>query len=291
MSDEPTDIPGELPPLDPELAAWLAADPAPTMPEDVWSRLESALAAEPPLNRDATVVDLSAARERRRGRLWPVLAGAAGVALVGLVVLPAVRGGGGTPVADAPVTAEAAVELPAVPAPDAAVPSGDNEGASAAEPSLSAVPEPTPSDSASAPEARAATPRAMLDTGTAYSSDALPGQVGAILTQVGLADPQAMASAVEATPSPSPMTGAGMLSSAEALRDCLLRLGLPATAEPLVVDHGEFEGRDAGLVVTVGAMNSAGTPRDLHVVIVGTECTSADVSAARHFDLPVAAAS
>jgi len=59
MSDEPTDISGELPPLDPELAAWLAADPAPTMPEDVWSRLESALAAEPPLNRDATVVKIS----------------------------------------------------------------------------------------------------------------------------------------------------------------------------------------------------------------------------------------
>ena len=103
MSD--SDIGGDLPPLDPELAAWLASDPPPPMPEEVWARLEARLAAEPPLV-PSGVVDLGSERAKRRGgRLLPVLAGAAGLALVGAVVLPTLRSSDPTPVAEGPAGA------------------------------------------------------------------------------------------------------------------------------------------------------------------------------------------
>ncbi len=305
----------DLPPIDPALAAWLASDPAPPMPAQVWDRLEAALAAEPPFVAStptaadaavasAPVADLAAARTRRSGRLWPVLAGAAGVALVGLVALPALRGGDAPPVADGPLTAEAAIEIPtpaSVTAPqgnepqvaDAPATSSSEQVATAPAPAESSAPEgagPTPATTATASPA-IAMPVAMLDTGTTYSPEAIPAQVTTLLTTAGMADSQSMARALggaEATPNPSPMSGVGMLASPEALHNCLLRLGIPESAKPLIVDHGSFEGLDAGLVVTVGSMRSDGTPGDLHVVVVGTQCADADVAAARHFDLPVA---
>ena len=275
----------DLPPLDPDLAAWLASDTAPAMPDAVWARLEVALAAEPPLTAASTggapVVDLAEHRERRRGnRLWPVLAGAAGIALVGLVVLPAVRGGGAAPVADAPVTAEAAVGLPAADGSDSATATEPPSTSDAA-----ALASPSPGD------APVETPRALLSTGTTYSTEAGATQVGASLATAGLPDPAAIADAVSAEPIDTPMTGTGMLASPQALHDCLLKLGIPEQAHPLVVDQGTFEGNEAGLVVTVSDAGDGSSPRDLHVVIVGTECDDADIAAARHFDLPLAAAS
>ena len=302
----------DLPPMDPELHAWLTLDSAPPMPADVWDRLQSALAAEPPFMAapadttetsaevPATVTDLAA--RRRSGRLWPVLAGAAGVALVGLVALPALRGGDVPPVADGPVTAEAAIDIPTPNGLTAeSTDTGDALTTDAkgtepqvadapADPPKSAAPSPDPAATeTAAPSATAAMPVAMLDTGMAYSADAIPTQVDTLLTSAGMSDSQAMARAMGgADVTSSPMTGAGMLASPEALHDCLLRLGLPESAKPLVVDHGSFDGRDAGLVITVGSVLTNGTPGDLHVVVVGTQCTEGDVAAARHFDLPVA---
>lgn len=329
MNDEtePADLPGsdlpdpgltgaDLPPIDPELHAWLASDPAPPMPADVWSRIEAALAAEPPfgaagvpepaaISESAEVTDLAAARRRRSGRLWPVLAGAAGVALIGLVALPALRGGDAPPVADGPITAEAAIDIPtpaSMTAPaETNVGQGAGEGSDAqgtepqvadapADPPTSAAPSPDPGVTQTpAPSPNVAMPVAMLDTGTTYSSDAMPTQVTTLLASVGMADSQSMARAMGgASVSPSPMAGTGLMASPEALHDCMLRLGLPETSQPLLVDHGTFEGQDAGMLVTVGSVLTDGTPGDLHVVVVGMECAETDVAAARHFDLPVA---
>lgn len=322
MSDEvhPTDDPGltgaDLPPIDPALASWLAQDPAPPMPADVWDRISAALAAEPPfvamtgapaeaVAPTGQVTDLAEARARRSGRLWPVLAGAAGIALVGLVALPAIRGGGAPPVADGPVTASAAIDVPTpnsdegqggneplvaeAPAPEdpavAATAAPTAEAVSTATPNPA---EPTASPSPTVSTA-VATPVAMLDTGTTYSIDLLPTQVGTVLATAGLPDSTSMARAMgrASTASAPAMTGDGMLASPQALHDCLLRLGLPETSLPLVVDHGSFDGHDAGMIITVGKTQVDGKPSDLHVVLVGTACAESDVAAARHFDLPI----
>ena len=93
-----SDIGGDLPPLDPELAAWLAADTPGPMPDEVWTRLEARIAAEPPLV-PAGVIDLDSERTRRR-RVLPWLVGAAGVMVVGAVVLPSMQTSSPAPVAD-----------------------------------------------------------------------------------------------------------------------------------------------------------------------------------------------
>ena len=61
------------------------------MPDAVWDQLAAALAAEPVLTPDgaATVVPIEAAGKRRWGRPGiGVVAGAAGVALVGAIIVP-----------------------------------------------------------------------------------------------------------------------------------------------------------------------------------------------------------
>jgi len=77
----------------PDLAAWVAAQPAPPMPADVWDRLEAALAEQEPLT-TAGVTSIAGARAARRPRrLAPILGAAAGLVLVGAVGIPVVLGG------------------------------------------------------------------------------------------------------------------------------------------------------------------------------------------------------
>jgi hypothetical protein len=64
------------------------------MPDDVWHRLESALATEPALTPEgaATVVPMAPVRKRRFGRPGiGVVAAVAGVALVGAIAVPTIR--------------------------------------------------------------------------------------------------------------------------------------------------------------------------------------------------------
>lgn len=275
----------ELPPLDPDLAAWLAADPAPAMPADVWARLEAALAAEPPLVSAAPgVVDLAAERRRRRPRAaLTLLAGAAGLALVGAVVVPALQGGDPAPiVADAPLTTTAAEPPPADDAPTDVAPQP-----TAALPGEAAPVAPAPD--APMTSGVTALPRAMLETGTDYSADAMPSQVTALLATAGLADSTDVSQAMTASPTATQMPGTGLAATPESLADCLGRLGLPAGSTPLLIDTATFDGQRAGVIVTVGA-TSAGQPSGLHVVAVGWDCADADVAAARHWDLPLPAA-
>jgi hypothetical protein len=272
-----SDIGGDLPPLDPELSAWLAADTPGPMPEEVWSGIEARLAAEAPLV-PAGVVDLQAERRRRRpGRVLPVLAGAAGLVLVGAVVVPSLQTSSPSPVADG---ASSAAPMVAAEGPASADP-GSVVVAPAPTQTEATQTEPTQTDSSPA------MPRAMVSSGTDYTADALPTQVTTLLASAGMADSAAVASALTATPTETPAPGVGLASSPEALADCLGRLGLPPESVPLVLDTATIDGVEGSVIVTVGAQGADGRPTSLHVVAVGQDCNDGDVAAARHWDLPL----
>jgi hypothetical protein len=275
-----SEIGGNLPPLDPELAAWLAADTPGPMPEAVWSGLEVALAAEPPLV-PAGVVDLARERSRRRGRkALPILVGAAGVALVGAVVLPSLQTSSPAPVADGPSSAQPIVA--AAPSPES--PEVDN---------VAVAPAPATTDSANDPSSGTgndiapALPRAMVSTGTDYTAATLPAQVATLLASAGMSDITAVVSAMAASPSATVMPGSGLAATPESLSDCLKRLGLAPDSVPLVLDLATVDGRDGSVIVTAGARGADGRPTTLHVVAVGQDCTDQDVATARHLEMPL----
>lgn len=278
------DIPGDLPPIDPDLAAWLASDPAPAMPGEVWETISARLAAEPPLiasrsvpaDDSAQVIDLGAERVRRRSRALPVLAGAAGLVLVGAVVVPSMRSADPAPVADG---VSPSAPLLAVPAPGGS--------AKEAAPSGVAASAPANPEGAGATVAEPVVPRAIVATGTDYTAEALPAQVVTLIADAGMADGISVATAMTASPSTTAMPGSGLAASPEALADCLTRLGLTPDAVPLVLDTATIDGRDGSVIVTAGNLDPTGRPTTLHVVAVGQECNESDVLEAKHWDLPL----
>lgn len=282
--DSGGDIGGDLPPLDPELAAWLAADTPGPMPDAVWSDLQARLAAEAPLV-PAGVVDLEAERTRRRPRrVLPLLAGAAGLVLVGAVILPSIQTSSPAPVADGAGSAQPAVA--AAPSTEAGTPVTAT-GPADADPTDPNPTDPDLTDGGSSTDSVAAMPRTIVATGTAYTGETLPAQITTLLASSGMVDSAAVAAALTSSPSATTMPGVGLASSPEALADCLGRLGLPPEAMPLVLDRGTVDGRDGSVIVTVGAQDAQGMPSALHVVAVGQDCSDADVAAARHLDIPL----
>lgn len=269
------DFSGDLPPIDPDLAAWLASDQPTAIPADVWTRLEARLAAEPALapsappeagesaeNVVSDPIDLAAERARRRGgRVLPILAGAAGLAIVGAVVLPSLRSADPAPVAD---------------------------GAPASQPLVVAKSSPSPDMVASAPTA--AMPRMMMSTGTDYASAQMTDQVQPLLETAGLADAAAVETMSSTLPTDlAPVGTSGFTSSPESLADCMGRLGMTSDGPPaLVVDRATFDGADVGVVVTVNTLPaSAGEPAVLDVIVVGSACSETDVAAAQRFEYAV----
>ncbi|MFM7211427.1 MAG: hypothetical protein ACKOYQ_05400 [Actinomycetota bacterium] len=264
-----------LPPLDPELAAWFAAAPAPPMPPQVWQRIEAALSAQPPFTPGAEapgtvaataaapVVDLAAHREKRRSRVLPVLAGAAGVVLVGAVVIPAMRAG------------------------NAPTPVADSAGGSPA----SVVAEANPAEAPAVSSTAAPMPRMMVSTGTDYASAQMPDQVAPLLATVGLTDAAAVATMTRSLPTDvAPVGDGGFTASAESLADCMGRLGMVSDGvAPLLVDRATYDGSDVGVVVSVESTPaSPSDPVVLDVVVVGSECSEADVASAERFEVTVA---
>ena len=297
MSD---DLTGDLRPLAeeyPELAAWVAARPAPAMPEEVWQRLQASLAAQTPLtSTDATVTALAAHRTRRTRRVAPILGAAAGLVLVGAVGVPLVLGGtaASPPVAEpAPVTVSAPADPSAAPSPsvtdDAPAPTAT------AAPTLT-----TPTTALAVPA------RLVLESGTDYTADTMATQVAGLLSTAGFAGPSdsgsldermadevMAAQSAEPTGPPAAVGTRGFTTGVDELRDCLGRMfargtgSSEAMAMPaLVVDLARYQGSDAGVVVLLHTP-AGGTPA-LQVGVVNPACTDADVAASVWFryDLP-----
>ena len=289
MSDSPDD-PGltgaDLPPLDPDLAAWLADAPAPAMPPEVWSRIEAALAAEPPFTSGmddqpplvagaagaadaapgAPVADLGAHRARR-SRVLPVLAGAAGVVLIGAVVLPAMRAG------------------------NAPAPVADGGGAPASVAASAASPGMVGSSDSAARAETVAMPRMMMSTGTQYASAQMPTQLSTLLSTAGISTADQVVDMASAEPPTdiNPVGTEGFTASEDSLADCLARLGMSPDRMPtLIIDRATYDGQDAGVIVAMKESGSQGeTPAVLDVVVVGAQCTDEDVAQAQHFEYAV----
>ncbi len=310
MSEDWTD--GDLPDLAseyPDLAAVLGAQPTPTMPDEVWARLESALADQTPLvSADPAVTALAAHRERRPRRVMPLLGAAAGLVLVGVVGVPLVVGG----TSSAPPVADSAITNPAEPTTLASGPVATPRSDPPTEPdpapttdAITEPAEPTSSPSSEDPitggaDVMTVPARFVLASGTDYSPDAMTPQVTNLLSTAGIgSNSGAMMEEVTAMQADEPaampaMVGsAGFTSEPGALRDCVDRLysskggssaGLAMPA--LLVDRAFFQGRDAGVVVMLHT--SPGDSPYLDVAVVGPECSDADVAAATWFryDLP-----
>jgi len=310
VSEDWTD--GDLPDLAseyPDLAAVLGAQPTPTMPDEVWARLESALADQTPLvSADPAVTALAAHRERRPRRVMPLLGAAAGLVLVGVVGVPLVVGG----TSSAPPVADSAITNPAEPTTLASGPVATPRSDPPTEPdpapttdAITEPAEPTSSPSSEDPitggaDVMTVPARFVLASGTDYSPDAMTPQVTNLLSTAGIgSNSGAMMEEVTAMQADEPaampaMVGsAGFTSEPGALRDCVDRLysskggssaGLAMPA--LLVDRAFFQGRDAGVVVMLHT--SPGDSPYLDVAVVGPECSDADVAAATWFryDLP-----
>lgn len=296
MSDDvPEADRSELPDLDeayPEVAAWLAAHPAPVMPADVWDRLESVLAEQSPLSTPG-VIPLHGATRRRQRRVVPLLGAAAGLVLVGAVGIPVVLGGSAAnqPVADGMTTASTAVPSdPVAAAPSASTP--DPEPTTA--PSTPAQPSPDPGSDVMAVPARL-----LVASGTDYSAGTMAPQVTSLLSTAGITDGADLAEDVVTIHSSTPrglpplIGGDGFTADVDQLRDCLGRLhaarggDAAGVAMPaLLVDRAAFDGSDAGVVVMLHT--EPGRAPYLDVAVVGPECTDADVAGAVWFryDLP-----
>lgn len=296
----------------PELAAWVAQQPAPKMPADVWDRLEAVLADQQPLSTPGVTSIAGARAARKPRRLAPILGAAAGLVLVGAVGIPIVLGGNvaNPPVADGPALSEPAVRDTGEPTSPADLdtagptsPAGPNPPA--------ATQQPDPTDNATPDEPVAPTPvaptgdvmavpaRYLVSSGIDYSADAMTPQVTTLLTTAGLADGDDMATDVVAVASTRPeglpplIGRAGFTADVGQLRDCVGRLhasrggdaaGLAMPA--LLVDRAQYEGSDAGVVVMLHT--EPGSKPYLDVAIVKPECTEADIDAAVWFtyDLP-----
>ncbi len=213
------------------------------MPDDVWDRLEAALAAEPVVTPEgaATVVPMAPARKRRFGRPGiGVVAAVAGVALVGAIAIPSIRNSSSD---DAPIGAASS---------DSAT---DEE--------------------ANGPAAADVNPYQATRSGTQYDVASLDTQVnelvaartaldGSLTTDQRYEDDESQGDGVVVSPSPSvsptsspaPLEGARKLARAGALatspaaaQACLEGALASPGITPLAIDIGLWNGEPAAVIV------------------------------------------
>lgn len=222
------------------------------MPDAVWEQLSAALAAEPVLTPAgaATVVPIEAARKRRWGRPGiGVVAGAAGVALLGAIFVPSVLGGG-----------------------DSATTLGNPGGPVAGADSASELPT----------SAYAAT-----QSGTKYQEEALGSQVTQLVAARATFTPTPPTTLDSQSGSPSPSTTgefsngdptdgttkgsavAPMATDPAAAQACLEGY-IPDVVgvEPLAIDIGLWEGEPAAIIVLPGS-----EPNLAEVWVIDPDCS------------------
>lgn len=255
-------------------AAEVAATP---MPDDVWQRLQGALADEREAASDATVVPM--APRRSRAARWAGGLVAASVAVLAVSVgVTAFRGGGsgGGEVVAGEVIVASAMSVPeslTKTGPSAAsAPSAAPEAGAAAGTDVLTAPGQLSFAGMVPPALR------LIGSDTDYTERGLRSQVSTVLDDLGLmpdADaPVAMEQAPE-TVVMADMETAGFLSSAERLRDCITRLTQADDSTALMVDMSTYEGQDAGVVVAPDYPAAVSEPdmTELEVWVVDPECT------------------
>jgi hypothetical protein len=214
------------------VTATLAELPPVTMPDDVWERLSAAVGAEPVLTPEgaATVVPIGGARQRRSWRPgMGLVAGAAGVALVGAIVVPILN-------------------------------SSSSSDPSAGSGSVAAD-RSAPGESASVPPVAYVASR----TGTDYQPEALERQATSLMasrsafTATATLPPEA---STEPTPEDSAPTPSGtalgtdssgvvlkLTAGPGAARACLESYLDAPDIMPLAIDIGTWDGRPAAVIV------------------------------------------
>ena len=237
-----------------------------TMPDWAWVRVSHALAAESEIR--AHAVPAPAARRSRTTR-WGGGLVAASVAIVavglGVTVL---RGAsdvavvaGDAPQASVPAETKA---LEAAPAPAAQAPLTSDVLAGPERMSFAGMVPPT---------------QMLVDSDTDYTEGRLRTQVRSVLSKFGVGDEQEAASAMTA-PAVVEMTDVpetGFMSSADSLSDCIDRLMKQAASTALLVDHANYEGQEAGVIVAPedpAAMDQSPAPvlGRMHVWVVDPNC-------------------
>ena len=237
-----------------------------TMPDWAWARMSQALAAESEIR--AHAAPAPAARRSRTTR-WGGGLVAASVAIVavglGVTVL---RGAsdvavvaGDAPQASVPAEAKA---LEAAPAPAAQAPLTSDVLAGPERMSFAGMVPPT---------------QMLVDSDTDYTEGRLRTQVRSVLSKFGVGDEQEAASAMTA-PAVVEMTDVpetGFMSSADSLSDCIDRLMKQAASTALLVDHANYEGQEAGVIVAPedpAAMDQSPAPvlGRMHVWVVDPNC-------------------
>lgn len=221
------------------------------MPDAVWEQLSAVLAAEPVVTPAgaATVVPIEAARKRRWGRPGiGVVAGAAGVALLGAIFVPSVLGGG-----------------------DSATTSNDSGGPVAGGDSAGEFP---------------ATAFAATQSGTKYQEEALSSQVTQLVaarktftptppttldSQSGSPSPSATGEFSTGDPTDETTRGsavAPMATDPAAAQACLEGYLDVSGVEPLAIDIGLWEGEPAAIIVLPGS-----EPNLAEVWVIDPDCS------------------
>jgi hypothetical protein len=242
------------------VTATLAELPPVTMPDAVWERLSAAVAAEPVLTPEgaATVVPLGEARQRRSWRPgMGLVAGAAGVALVGAIVVPMLNSSSSSDLAggDGSVTAD-----------------GGAPAESASVPPVAYVASRTGTDYQ--PEALERQATSLVASRSAFTATAtLPPEASS------KPNPEDTAPAPSGTPSATP-SGTPLDS---ATPDVVLKLTAgPAAAQaclesyldapgimPLAIDIGTWDGEPAAVIV----LPNDADPTAADVWVIDPDCT------------------
>ncbi len=212
------------------------------MPDDVWEQLTEALAAEPVRTPDgvAKVVPIETARRRRWGRPGiGVVAGAAGVALIGAIVVSSDFGGGDT-----------ATQLS-----ESADSASSDRGA---ELPLTAY--------------------AATQSGTRYQEAALGSQVTELVAARATFTPTPPVASTtpdpedEETAQPTPSDSiAAMATDPAAAQACLEGYLNVAGVQPLAIDIGVWEGEPAAVIVLPDT-----DPDLVEVWVIDPDCTGPD---------------
>ena len=286
MSEHGRDDDGAQTPLDEAAQARVIAalSSAGPMPDEVWQRLERALADESAARGTPQRATVRTPRRRRTPLLAGLVAAAAAIIAVA-VITPQLAGDGGadivaTAVAPSaspePMAADAVSDLPLESAAPLAAAAPAPESAAKGAPASPAQAAPV-SSLRSRPDAPPAA-RQVMRSGTDYTADTIDDAVMTLVDTVDASHTRLMSSVSQ---EPDPTEGdSGFTATVDGLAGCLLAITATSDRQALVIDRATFQGADAAVVVvpTGAAASDHATPYDqIDIWVVTPDCgTAAD---------------